>query len=1088
MSAPLAHYFYYPVFRRGAAADIPATAADPLSGALPAARVAPNLALQVTATGPSMGASKNIIGGPIDSNQQPDLFLYGPGDVVGFDKRHVVLTEPADGTANFESNYFAGIEFDEPDIPWMFTPAQAAPTAAGAPQGRLRPWLVLIVLADGEYVLTPAATSPGLDSLAVKDVGTLPDLGDSWAWAHTQLTGSLGSDLLGDLVTNSPERFVSRLLCPRMLQPDTHYTGFLVPAFDIGAQAGLSPPAPGAASSPAAPNPAWQVGQTSPVAPLPVYHSFSFSTADAGDFESLAVRLAPQVLTGVGSRPMAVDDARNQASWNVPAATSGNTTLDLHGALDTLPPAGSPPPPDDWSASDQAAFKPGLAKVLNIATPVTGNPSDPDPVVVPPIYGRYHAAVSSVNPTGGGWVNELNLDPRLRGPAGVGAAVVTAQRASLMASAWRQIAGVELANRILRHAQMARAALQQTYQLTFSVLSSISLLTLAANVLRRIWVTSNGVAGSAWSVIASGPIPWRVFFPGFGRLIAPFGPLRTQQGQAGTGSSGLITGINNGTIILTPPNGPGAGTATYPSQPVTTGGTTTTTTGGTTVTISPGGGPLARILGPVPSWLLPWARAVALLVILIAVVLDVVIILAGLAGGWLPTALALAAVILLLAILIIWWLLGTTVTTTTTTTTTTTSTAGYGPPQVIPGGTSLLGGSVSVPPLTGFQVVGVGTSLPPGSVTASSTDSGTAATFRGTMQGVLSTLSGFATTTTSNSPPPTDLGALASSVLSALDPTSTVVRRALSLVSVDSRLQWTPADPIEPIMAAPDFPQPMYAPLRDLSQEYLLPGIGQIPRESAGLLLPNMEFIEAYMVGLNFEMGRQLLWNGYPTDQRGSYFRQFWDVSGYVPGPSDPQRGSTALAEMLKDISPINAWNTGTDIGTHANPASPASGSVLVLMIRGELLRRYPTTHVYAVPGVFTTPGDSSTRVPSADPTQELHPLFRGTMSPDLSYYGFALSPTQAFSAPGYGGYYFVLQQHPTQPRFGLETTASLTTVTWQWFPGGFATVATPNAPTGSTVPAIWGNDAASMASLTFRDPVQVSIHADLMLPGGSGS
>ena len=33
------------------------------------------------------------------------------------------------------------------------------------------------------------------------------------------------------------------------------------------------------------------------------------------------------------------------------------------------------------------------------------------------------------------------------------------------------------------------------------------------------------------------------------------------------------------------------------------------------------------------------------------------------------------------------------------------------------------------------------------------------------------------------------------------------------------------------------------------------------------------------MVGLNHEMARELLWREYPTDQRGSYFRQFWDAS-----------------------------------------------------------------------------------------------------------------------------------------------------------------------------------------------------------------
>ena len=38
----------------------------------------------------------------------------------------------------------------------------------------------------------------------------------------------------------------------------------------------------------------------------------------------------------------------------------------------------------------------------------------------------------------------------------------------------------------------------------------------------------------------------------------------------------------------------------------------------------------------------------------------------------------------------------------------------------------------------------------------------------------------------------------------------------------------------------------------------------------------NRRFVEAYMVGLNVEMGRELLWRGFPTNQLGTYFDHFW--------------------------------------------------------------------------------------------------------------------------------------------------------------------------------------------------------------------
>src|SRR4029450_11625053 len=95
-------------------------------------------------------------------------------------------------------------------------------------------------------------------------------------------------------------------------------------------------------------------------------------------------------------------------------------------------------------------------------------------------------------------------------------------------------------------------------------------------------------------------------------------------------------------------------------------------------------------------------------------------------------------------------------------------------------------------------------------------------------------------------------------------------------------------DPLEEIMAAPEFTTPMYAPLRDVSRDLLLPGLNAVEDNTVALLRPNPRFIEAYMVGLNHEFARELLWRDYPTDQRGSYFRQFWDTRGAIPAAVTP--------------------------------------------------------------------------------------------------------------------------------------------------------------------------------------------------------
>ena len=85
--------------------------------------------------------------------------------------------------------------------------------------------------------------------------------------------------------------------------------------------------------------------------------------------------------------------------------------------------------------------------------------------------------------------------------------------------------------------------------------------------------------------------------------------------------------------------------------------------------------------------------------------------------------------------------------------------------------------------------------------------------------------------------------------------------------------------------------------LIELAPDFLLPGLDDVPPNTVTLVQPNSRFIEAFMVGLNHEMARELLWREYPTDQRGSYFRQFWDVSGYLPEAGEDL---AMLAEKLK--------------------------------------------------------------------------------------------------------------------------------------------------------------------------------------------
>ncbi|KIF02392.1 hypothetical protein PL81_30210, partial [Streptomyces sp. RSD-27] len=112
-------------------------------------------------------------------------------------------------------------------------------------------------------------------------------------------------------------------------------------------------------------------------------------------------------------------------------------------------------------------------------------------------------------------------------------------------------------------------------------------------------------------------------------------------------------------------------------------------------------------------------------------------------------------------------------------------------------------------------------------------------------------------------------------MLTGLRADTTVPRSLLTEVRLPGRL--TPfAERFMEVMAHPVIDLPMYRALVDTSVDTFVPHLGLVPPDSVTLLSPDQEFIEAYLVGLNHEMARELLWREFPTDQRCSVFRQFW--------------------------------------------------------------------------------------------------------------------------------------------------------------------------------------------------------------------
>jgi hypothetical protein len=318
-----------------------------------------------------------------------------------------------------------------------------------------------------------------------------------------------------------------------------------------------------------------------------------------------------------------------------------------------------------------------------------------------------------------------------------------------------------------------------------------------------------------------------------------------------------------------------------------------------------------------------------------------------------------------------------------------------------------------------------------------------------------------------------DLPQVAQVLLKRIDPSVNVPRRLSDMIRVGDKSLAVFAGPrltvrptFDRIMVAPEMPAPMYSFLAGYDQERFVPGLGVIPPNSITLLETNPRFIEAFMVGLNYEMNRELLWRGYPTDQRGTPFRFFWQWLDGQP-----------------DIPPIHTWmasppaRPGNLLGAHARGAG--EGGQLVMLIRGELVRRYPNAVIFAA-----KPGANAAEI-SLDEADHKHPVFHGQLPPDVIFAGFDLIDEDLTRD---GGWFFVIQEQPTEPRFGFDQPASKDAGplgSWSdanWLhtetdEGAYIRIAGNPLTARSFGGLRFGDNAAAIAAITLQDPMRVAVH-----------
>ena len=294
--------------------------------------------------------------------------------------------------------------------------------------------------------------------------------------------------------------------------------------------------------------------------------------------------------------------------------------------------------------------------------------------------------------------------------------------------------------------------------------------------------------------------------------------------------------------------------------------------------------------------------------------------------------------------------------------------------------------------------------------------------------------------------PPISVTGLATATFDAINPEITIPAFTYTGVTIPAFLADIQFELFREAMAYPVLDIPMYEPLVGLSDEHFLPNIDRIPPNTITLLETNQKFIEAYMVGVNHEMARELLWREYPTDQRGTPFRQFWDPTGAVvrdEGLEGSLLATNTLTagtpedrrEKLRDIPPLHLWSRFSKLGEHDHreqePGEAEEEAVLV--IKGELLKRYPNTVIYAQRARWQlTDGEIDPTLPrlleseGAEAEILRTPLYEAKVDPDVTFIGFDLTTAEAQGGTGEDGdddpgWFFVIKERPGEPRFGLD-------------------------------------------------------------------
>ncbi len=1114
MSEILAQYSFVPWLRRGLGTKIEET---DILGATAAGGLADERAiLEVDLVVEHTSLDGNTTA---ESTVTKTINLTGPGDIRGINPRAILRVEPTDKVRLFEPNLLPYIEFYEEDFPWRYTPA--SPASANR---KLSPWLALIIVQEDEYdgpiLNTDAASSITIHSDALNKVFYDPE--DAWAWAHVQFnqtldTGNLESEIESEL-QNDPDVGISRIICPRKLQKSTDYAAFLIPTYECGRLGALGADFSGIKAQAFA----WQKSGGNievaevpgfPSNSFPFYHCWKFSTGKHGDFESLVSLLRPIVTDPEsGKLPMDIQSPGYDLD-----ELANSTVVGFEGAL--IPPGFSPDVFPKGKKDNQFVDK--MTALLNLAVDSTDadksslvnaaknpfyNESFPDdPMVVPPIYGYWHSLIRRL---GGDkkdpkWVKELNVDPRRRAAAGLGTKTIQDNQEKLMEEAWQQIGAINEANQKIREAEMAKMVGRCIFKKHLKNADDDKFSILTSRMHRRI--LDVGKSQTVRKEFQTSKIPLAVKSSAFRRVVRPEKKTIRQINSNTSISHNIdqqvvrqfnVTGqLNNPTITAAKLKE--TSLSAVPASDVFNFVETAKTNyvNEDTYVIRD---MLFLVLEQVSLTRLTNSGKTKLKNKFNSAQHSFNDIKQNEATRWntIRTKVFQAIDELsnytktagLIEVRLATDIYKEIFTNPSEPTNKTPQKKQYN--QVIiyrnleVGEESRIGKVTSVSDIQSFQ-----------SNLAYFTNS---------------VLGGGQSTIKDKMPTPnlrpalSNLGNSVGNIREKLDPKTTIEKRVLRSMKIRRNGLLQKINNLKPVMAYPEFEEPVYEELKKISQDFVLPNIEKLPNNSITILETNQAFIESYLTGMNHEMSRELQWREFPTDKRGSYFRQFWDVKDNLFEED---------SENTKDIKEIHQWQG--KLGTHRVDGSDGH---LVLVVRGDLLMKYPNTIIYAQKATYSsTPSDPREFSTEISETDTLFPLFSAELEPDVFLFGFELTTEDAKgdripvgskkTAGKNPGWFFVFRERPGQVKFGMddytddqgnadvmptEAPETWSDLSWEHLVDDRTElsdflIALTNGDSlsitdGSTDDPDWGDNAADMASILFQNPVIFARHADEMI------